>query len=108
MILPVYRFFRVIHLMIKSIQCWVKMDLLWMCSCLDSDWWDLGAMRMALSKVYSSDNRLCSDFSTATSVYFGVESSKLGQAVSGKWGGHGGEVNGTGDWGAMIVATSEV
>ena len=54
------------------------------------------------------DSRLCSDFSTATSVYFGVESSKLGQAVSGKWGGHGGEVNGTGDWGAMIVATSEV
>ena len=35
------------------------------------------------------DSRLCSDFSTATSVYFGVESSKLGQAVSGKWGGHG-------------------
>ena len=32
------------------------------------------------------DSRLCSDFSTATSVYFGVESSKLGQAVSGKWG----------------------
>ena len=29
------------------------------------------------------DSRLCSDFSTATSVYFGVESSKLGQAVSG-------------------------
>ena len=54
------------------------------------------------------DSRLCSDFSTATSAYFGVESSKLGQAVSGKWGGHGGEVNGIGDWGAMIVATSEV
>ena len=44
------------------------------------------------------DSRLCSDFSTATSVYFGVESSKLGQAVSGigdkgrggeeVWGGH--------------------
>ena len=46
--------------------------------------------------------------SNATSVYFGVESSKLGQAVSGKWRGHGGEVKWTGDWGAMIVATSEV
>ena len=44
------------------------------------------------------DSRLCWDYGTATSVYFGVESSKLGQAVSGigdkgrggegGWGGH--------------------
>ena len=89
-------------------NCKSKSDLSCMLSETSISHVDVMNVLDILSHTALIDSRLCSDFSTATSVYFGVESSKLGQAVSGKWGGHGGEVNGTGDWGAMIVATSEV